>query len=174
MDNLKRITTDYIEQEDRITLAGLTDKDQTVILWLTMRLASRLIKHCLNLLEKETSQPKHVSGANKTSRESLQNFVQKSAEQQTPQEEAVKVTQSSLELLVVKIDVMNSSAGVTLTFKQECGSGYQIFLNSQQLRQWLGMLFTVWQKTEWPTNIWPDWMETDNSQQKISGEISVH
>ena len=170
MHNLKRITTDYIEQEDRITLAGLTDKDQTVILWLTMRLASRLIKHCLNLLEKETSQPEHVSRANKNSRESLQNFVQKSAEQQTPQEEAVKVTKSSLELLVVKIDVMNSSAGVTLTFKQECGSGYQIFLNSQQLRQWLGMLFTIWQKTEWPTNIWPDWMSGDNSLPNISSE----
>ena len=174
MGNLKRITTDYNEQEDRITLAGLTDKDQTVVLWLTMRLARRLIKHCLNLLDKDSSQPGDVSSTNENSRKSLQNFVQKSAEQQTTEEPAVKVTRNSPKFLVIEIDIKPVVNGVTLNFKEQFSDRYEVFLNIQQLRQWLGMLHTIWQKTDWPTNVWPDWMKTDNSQLATSGEISVH
>ena len=95
MDNLKRITTDYDAQEDRITLAGLPDKGQALILWLTMRLTSRLIKHCLGLLEKGHLESKRISSTNKNSKENIQKFVQESAEQQTTYETAVKVSQNS-------------------------------------------------------------------------------
>jgi len=139
-----------------------------------MRLASRLISHCLGILEKDVPESKNVSKINEQSKKNIQSFAQQSAEARLKQETAVKVTDNSPKLLIVKIDVKNSSAGVTLTLKQECGNGYQIFLNSQQFRQWLGMLFTVWQKTEWPTKIWPDWMSSDSSLPNISGEISVH
>ena len=174
MGNLKRITTDYNEQEDRITLAGLTDKDQTVVLWLTMRLARRLIKHCLNLLDKDSSQPGEVSSTNKNSRKSLQNFAQKSAEQQTTEEQAVKVTPNSPKFLVIEIDIKHVGNGVTLNFKEQFSDCFEVFLNIQQLRQWLGMLHIIWQKTDWPTNVWPDWMKTDNSQLTTSGEISIN
>ena len=173
MGKLERITTDYDEQEDRITLAGLTDKGQTVVLWLTMRLASRLIKHCLGVLEKDHPEPEEIYSANKGSKESIQNFVQKSVEQQTAQETAVKVEENSPKYLVVEIDIKGVSAGVTLTFKEQFSTCYEIFLNSQQLRQWLGMLHAVWQKTEWPKEIWPDWMAADSSQ-PTSEEVSVH
>ena len=173
MDNLERITTDYDEREDRITLAGLTDKGQTVVLWLTMRLASRLIKHCLSLLEKDDPETREISIANKNYNESMRNFVQKSAEQQTAQETAVEVTKNSSKYLVVEIDVKNVGTGVTLSFKEQLRTCHEIFLNRQQLRQWLGILHTIWQKTEWPTEIWPDWMVVDDFQ-PTSGEISVH
>ena len=173
MGKLERITTDYDEQEDRITLAGLTDKGQTVVLWLTMRLASRLIKHCLGVLEKDDPELGEISRVNKHSNESIQNFVQKSAEQQTAEETAVKVAQNSPKYLVVEIDIKGVGTGVTLTFKEQLSTCYEIFLNSQQVRQWLGMLHTIWQKSEWPTEIWPDWMVGDNSQ-PTSEEISVH
>ena len=173
MGNLERITTNYDEQEDRITLAGLTDKGQTVVLWLTMRLASRLIKHCLGLLEKDNSGSGEVPKAKKDSRESIQNFVQKSAEEQTTQETAVEITRNSPKHLIVAIDIKSVGTGVTLGFKEQFNTCYEIFLDSQQLRQWLGMLHTIWPKTEWPTEIWPDWMVVDNSL-PTSDEISVH
>tara|TARA_E500000331_G_C17260137_1_gene714871 strand:+ start:2286 stop:2807 length:522 start_codon:yes stop_codon:yes gene_type:complete len=173
MGNLERITTDYSEQEDRISIAGLTDKDQTLVLWLTMTLASRLIKHCLSLLEKDDSELGKGSNPNSNSGKRIQHFVQKSAEEQRAQETAVKVSRNSPSYLVIEIDIKGSSSGVTLSFKEQFSSCYEIFLNSQQLRQWLGMLYTVWQKTEWPKEIWPDWMVGGNSQ-PTSGEISVH
>ena len=173
MSSLQRITTNYNEQEDRLTIAGLTDENETVSLWLTMRLVSRLISHCLGLLEKDLPESKKVSNLNEHSKKSVQSFAQQSAEAQVGQETAVKVTDNSPKLLVIEIDIKNTSDGVTLIFKQEFGNDYEIFLNSQQLRQWLGMLHTVWQKTEWPTNIWPDWMSTSRSQSNV-GISSVH
>ena len=173
MSGLKRITTNYNEQEDRIAISGLTENEQTVILLLTMRLANRLIKHCLGILEKHISASEGVSASDEGSRKRVQNFIQKSAEQETPQETTVKIANKSPKHLIIEIDIKNVSTGVTLKFKEEFGTYYEIFLNSHQLRQWLGMLHTIWQKTEWPVEIWPDWMGKDQFQPP-QGEISLH
>ena len=172
MSSIKRITTEYNEQEDRIRLAGLTGS-QTVTLWFTMRLMSRLITHCLGLLEGGTSEPKNTSPKSPQSRQSIQNFVQKSAEEQIPEESAVKVSADSPRHLIVEIDVKNASNGVVLVFKSESESVYDVFFELKKLRQWLGMLHMIWGKAEWPETIWPDWMEKDHSQ-PTPGEISVH
>ena len=173
MSGLQKITTDYNEQEDRLTIAGLTEKNETVLFWLTMRLASRLIGHCLGILEKDVPESKNNSKVNEQSEENIQSFAQQSAEAQLNQEAAVKVTDNSPQLLIVEIDIKRSSAGVTLIFKQQIDNHYEISLNNQQLRQWLGMLYTVWQKTEWPTNIWPDWILTSRFQ-SMAGVTLIH
>ncbi|MFL2873138.1 MAG: hypothetical protein ACJZ8M_07360 [Pseudohongiellaceae bacterium] len=173
MSNLKRITTEYNEREDRIRLAGITDDNQTIALWLTMRLVSRLVSHCLNLLEKSTPEATKVSTADEQSRKSIQNFVQQSAEQQLVEEAAVKVTKNSPKYLAAEIDVKSDHAGVTIIFKGEFSSNYSIYLNNQQLRQWLGMLHMIWQKTEWSTLIWPDWMSS-SSLEATSSATSIH
>ena len=173
MSVFKKITTDYDEQEDRITICGLTDKNETVILRLTLRLATRLINHCINLLEKDT--PNLVDKATKTqtSRGKFQNFIQESAEQQATKESAVSVTNDSPKSLIIKIDITNVGSGITLSFIDEFNTGYEVVLTGQQLRQWLGMLHLIWQKTEWPTKVWPNWMARDYSQ-PTSDELSIH
>ena len=55
----------------------------------------------------------------------------------------------------------------------EFNTGYEVVLTGQQLRQWLGMLHLIWQKTEWPTKVWPNWMARDYSQ-PTSDELSIH
>ena len=173
MSGLQKITTDYNEQEDRLTIAGLTETSETVLFWLTMRLASRLISHCLGILEKDVPESKNNSKVNEQPEENIQSFAQQSAEAQLNQEAAVKVTDNSPKLLIVEIDIKTSSTGVTLIFKQQSDNHYEISLNNRQLRQWLGMLYTVWQKTEWPTNIWPDWILTSRFQSK-AGVTLIH
>ena len=173
MSSLKRITTEYNEREDRIRLAGFTDNNQTVSLWLTMRLMSRLINHCIKLLEKNTPETIEIPPANEQSRKSIQNFVQQSAEQQLVEETAVKVTKNSPKYLAAEIDVKSDHAGVTIIFKGEFSSNYSVYLNNQQLRQWLGMLHMIWQKAEWSTLIWPDWMSS-SSLEATSSATSIH
>ena len=173
VSSLKRITTEYIEVEDRVRLAGLTDNNQTVSIWLTMRLLRRLISPCLSLLKKNTSELKKVVTQNNLPAKGMQNFVQQSTDQQLVQETAVKVTENSPNHHATEIDISNDHAGVMLSFKDEFGSDYSIYLNNGQLRQWLGTLQIIWQKAEWPTEIWPDWMVLDISQ-PTSGDISVH
>ena len=173
VSNLKRITSEYIELEDRIRLAGLTDENQTISIWLTMRLLRRLITHCLNLLEKNTPELKKTPAQNEYSRKSVQHFVQKSAEQQIVEEAAVKVADDSPNQLPTEIDIKNDDAGVTIIFKGEFSSDYAIYLNNQQLRQWLGMLHMIWQKAEWPNLVWPDWM-SGSAAETSTDENSIH
>lgn len=164
MSSLKRITIEYSEREDRIRLAGLTDNNQTIGLWLTMRLMSRLINHCLNLVEKNTPELEKTPATNQQSRKTVQKFIQQSAEQQLVDETAVKLANNSPNNLIVEIDIKNDSKGVAITFKDELNSNYETYLSSQQLRQWLGMLHMIWQKTEWPNLVWPDWMSNSPAE----------
>ena len=41
---LHRLTTDYVEEEDRIRVSGASANGDTVVLWLTQRLLNRLAK----------------------------------------------------------------------------------------------------------------------------------
>ena len=42
---LHRLTTDYVEEEDRIRVSGASANGDTVVLWLTQRLLNRLVPH---------------------------------------------------------------------------------------------------------------------------------
>ncbi len=48
---LERITTQYIEAEDRIRLSGSTRDGHSQVLWLTQRLLSRLLPRLLDALQ---------------------------------------------------------------------------------------------------------------------------
>ena len=54
MPELQRITTEFIDSEDRIRLCGECSPQQTVVLWLTQRMLNRLVPHLLNWLEQQT------------------------------------------------------------------------------------------------------------------------
>eukprot|EP01036_Dinobryon_divergens_P055429 gene55429-74016_t len=48
MTILQRITTEYIEAEDRVRLSGVSPSGEALSLWVTQRLLSRLLKVILN------------------------------------------------------------------------------------------------------------------------------
>ena len=81
MNKLKRITSEYIEAEDRIRIAGLTEKDEPLSLWFTMRLTSRLVTHCVALLAEHGSELKKTATNDERLKNNLQGMVQQSAEQ---------------------------------------------------------------------------------------------
>ena len=173
MNKLKRITSEYVEAEDRIRIAGLTEQNETLSLWLTMRLTSRLVTHCLALLVKNSPELKKAATDDLQLKNNLQGMVQESAEQEIVEESAVRVAKDSPSFLIREIDVKTSYGAVVLTFKENKTSSYELYLESNQLRQWLGMLYLIWQKAEWPLHIWPDWMDKSTSN-KISGKTSIH
>jgi len=173
MNRLKRITSEYVEIEDRIRVAGLTEKNKTLSLWFTMRLTSRLVTHCIALLGKHSPELKKAATNDDQLQKNLQNLVQQSAEQEIGEESAVSVTTDSPSYLIKEIDVKTSDGGVVLSFKQNKTSSYELYLKSQQLRQWLGILYLIWQKAEWPLHVWPDWMDKSKSNE-ISKKTSIH
>ena len=79
MTILQRITTEYIESEDRIRLTAITDAEETLILWTTQRLLIRLVAHFLEWLEKEAPEVSRSSAIDTGAKSALQGMAQQSA-----------------------------------------------------------------------------------------------
>jgi hypothetical protein len=169
MPDLQRITTEYIESEDRIRLCGELAPSETVVLWMTQRLLNRLVSHLLRWLEQQTG----VSGGigSEVRADVLHSFAQQAAmaslEQQTP----VRVQSTQSAWLVQSVDVTVSPQHVRLTFKG-AGAGSHgasmeasVAMQTLPLRQWLSILHgqclqAGWASPEAAGNIWPEWLGT--------------
>ena len=168
MHKLQRITSEFIETEDRIKFTAKCANEQTLVLWVTQRLISRLITHCLDWLEKETSELDRAVALDQESRSDLQGIVQQSARQTLNQQTAVVPEHDSQSFLVQEIDININNEGVLLLFKGSENKQAELAFNIEQLRQWLAIIRSLWDKAEWPMSLWPSWM--DESQLTSTGE----
>jgi len=146
MINLERITTEYVEVEDRIRLTGESEDNQTIVLWLTQRLLTQIISHLLGLIEKQSPTPGE-KGAPTSSL--LQGFAQQAAEAELAPEKPVSTVSSSISWLIPDVDITLSPKGTLVPLLKRdigavAGQDDQAMATltggSKQLRQWLGIL----------------------------------
>ncbi|WP_145996599.1 hypothetical protein [Stutzerimonas balearica] len=149
---LQRITTEYVEHEDRLRITGELAGGETKVLWLTQRLMNRLVAHLCQPLERPASDARSAS-------------IQRTFEQQaaaaalTPQP-PVQPSADVPQALVQSVDLTVSPSAVTLVFKDEAGDVLaQLTLAPLLLRQWLSVVHGQYQKGEWSTGAWPLWLE---------------
>ena len=174
MTILQRITTEYIESEDRIRLTAITDAEETLILWTTQRLLIRLVAHFLGWLEKEAPEVARSSAIGTGATSALQGMAQQSAVANLQEQSAVTANSDSAALLVKEIDIKMSEAVVLLVFKCDDGWKAELSFTIQQLRQWLGMIHQLWRQAEWPVSVWPDWMDDKQQPASVAADSSVH
>jgi len=163
MIKLKRITTLYCENEDRIKLTGKDANDMEICLWLSQRFLIRLIPHMLTWLENITAVDAKVDPG---STKSIQNFKQYEAHSRLKPEPAAgfKETQTpsikkkNFNWLVHEVDIKESAELMLLIFKNQDGHMAEILFKTIEIRQWLIILHSQWTKSEWPRNIWPNWV----------------
>ncbi len=105
--NLQRITTEYIDTEDRIRLAGDTGQGEPVVIWLTQRLLQRLLPMLLQWLDAQTGMTPMA--------EIVQGFAQQAARAELIPQTPVQAT--SPPWLAQSVDVVQSNAGVSLNFR---------------------------------------------------------
>lgn len=183
---LQRLTTEYIDVEDRIRLAGEADSGETVQLWLTQRLLLRLLPLLFRWLDShpavsgETA-PTADSGAD--SRESdparteaLQRFAQQGAQDSLESTTPVRAEQAMLEWLVHEVDIGRGRNGVSLVFKPAvnppANDTITLALEARALRQWLVILYRHFRTAGWPLTVWPRWLqETSREQGRQSGAV---
>ena len=170
MPLLQRITSEYIESEDRIRLTGLNEAELTQSLWLTQRLLLNLLTHFLNWLEQETPEVTGRSAIESTAKSALQGIAQQSASQELTEQPAVTPSLDSNTWLVTEVDISSADEAVSLVFKSADGQQAELGFSVQQLRQWLGIIHSLWRQAQWPMALWPDWM--DEEQQLESGETN--
>lgn len=171
MIELQRITTQYIDAEDRIRLSGESSEGgerTTLVLWLTQRLLSQLISHLIGLIEKQSGEQSSDSGSKTPVSNLMQGFAQQAAESELAAELPVKTEAVSQSWLVQEVDIALSAEGaLVLVFKRDLGGTEQensgakatLSVEAKQLRQWLGIIHTQWQQAGWPLTIWPTWMD---------------
>ena len=171
MQTIQKVTTEFVESEDRFSLSVESQIGSNLIFWLTQRLLARIVRHCIDWLDKKSPEmPQAVSGARGSI--GVQNLVQHSAQQKLSKVEAVRTDKNSRGFLVEQVDFTAGEKGITLTFNEE-GSTYVLNLDAEQLRQWLGIVFALWRRAEWPDSVWPTWVGTSNDI-GVSKTSSIH
>lgn len=165
MYELKRLTSEYVEEEDRFRLSGQAGDEVVVVLWLTHRLLQRLLPPLLQWLEQE--------GQGVRRAEALQGMAQQKAQSLLTVQPAVRAGAESLQWLVTRIDLDWSDQAVRIRFcgakQQEAGLG----MSRQVLRQWLAIVCAGYRKAGWPLDGWPEWIMETVMPERLSG-VTLH
>lgn len=162
MSSLHRLTTEYVETEDRIRITGELSHSAddagpapTVVLWLTQRLLNRLLPHLLDWLQQH-DHPHRWS-------EATQGFAQQAAVAalQTQAAEPVRSSTHSLSCLVQSLQLSSTPEQLQLQFvtpNAQPEPRIHLSLAAQPLRQWLHILYDLYVRADWPMALWPQWL----------------
>jgi len=149
---LERITTEYIDTEDRIRISGEVGNDVPVVIWLTQRLLQRLLPILLQWLENQNPDMPHA--------EILHGFAQQAAKAELIPQAPVLADADSMAWLAQSVDINQLEHTVTLTFYGADGQDpVSLMLAVTPLRQWLSIVCEAYLKAEWPIDVWPGWLQ---------------
>jgi hypothetical protein len=154
MPSLQKITTTYSEAEDRLCVAGEDETGAAVALWLTRRLANRLVRQLVAWLEEEDGGALAVLGP-----ELRQSWAQEKAVRQLEPSAPVRTDRGAPQLLVASVDLSRAAQHYLLGFRTAADAAPSLTLSGTELRQWLGILHHLYQIADWPRDPWPTWME---------------
>ena len=167
MQALQRVTTAYVDSEDRIRLTGECTDGTAVQLWLTRRLVERLLPLLLDWLKQDAGEGAH--GA------IMQEFAQSAALDALAPQPAVRVQDDS-SVLVQTVNVTRGDIAVALEFKagdvNDGGPSWSITFEPQPLRQWLSIVHDQYRKAEWPLSAWPAWIT--EADQPVAAGTPLH
>ncbi len=150
------ITTDYDEQEDRIRLAVAYAGGNARLLWLTRRLAERLVPALIQGLRV----PHLDDDAQATEVQAAQVYAQLEARISRKPANPVVVADTAAPALVQKIQVKTAQNGArVLVLTCPDAEPAELVLRPGELRQWLEMLNLAFRKGQWREDIWPAWIQ---------------
>jgi len=171
--DLKRVTTEMHDLEDRLQLTGELASGGTVVFWLTQRLVKRLVPHLLSWLQSAATGVTAAAPLPDYHADAIQSFAQQAALAQLPEQPPVQAAQQDSKCLIDSIDVVRTPEIIALTFK--VGEQKATLLMAQQpLRQWLAVLHDQCRKGEWTLDIWPDWIIDSAPTESQPARTTVH
>ncbi len=158
---INKITVAYVPEEDRLRLAVQSIKGDHLTLWLTARLAVRLVECLIRELEKKVD-----NQANQNPLQAMNQFNQwqQSASQGSiPVVKEVPSQQEGPTILINAVDVGCRGDGYILTFRWSTEDGVRMVFDSKQIRQWLQIVYGQFKIARWPLTVWPVWFEPSTS-----------
>lgn len=163
MPNLERITTDYIETEDRVRLCGEVGRGQTQVIWLTQRLLQRLVPVLLRWLQRGGGDPLRA--------EVLHSFAQQTARAGLTPQKPVQPAPDSSAWLASSIDLKQFDQAVSLVFRGANAQEATLQMTDRQLRQWLSIVLRAYHKANWPQGLWPEWLQESAAPAPGQGSV---
>lgn len=154
--SLQRLTTEYVDTEDRIRISGAREQGgETLVLWLTQRLLNRLVPVLIAPLEREGNALPRA--------DLLHGFAQTAARAALEPQAPVRTDAAQAGWLVRSVDVTPAEGAVHLTFRGGEDEAACLQLAPRALRQWLGIVHDHYRKGDWPLAAWPGWMKESAS-----------
>ncbi len=182
MGNLKRFTTQFNGEEDRILLTGEDHEGETVSLWLTQRLLLRTVPVLVDWLQKTNPVDLTKVENSAQAREMSQAFTQEPVKPK-PRSKPTQTRDSTVPepaetpqdpVLVHSIDLNLNQNLLRIRLRQGEQELANLALNSSQLRQWLAVVHLLWKSADWPTHVWPRWLNDDTALVARKTQGSFH
>ncbi|MEH6789741.1 hypothetical protein [Parasphingorhabdus sp.] len=150
MLELKRITSLYVADQDRISLTAQLGDGGFARIWLTQRIVNRLVPALVNQVK-----PDHTDAVYA---DVIAGVAQQRAVDRHEPQAPVRVAEAGHEWLVCKIDMQIAKNGAILIFCSADGDTARLAMNAELLRQWLAILRRVYMAAEWHGAGWPTWI----------------
>lgn len=166
---LQKITTVYVDKEDRIRLAGALLNGDTIIIWLTLRMLQLLVPSLTSWLQKSDT----LAGAALGAEKDVQSFRQQAAKASIEKQPPVAATGQSLSWVAVGVDYRSNNTQIHLVFKGQNTETASLDLPLEACRQWLSILFDAYKLADWPMGAWPDWV-SESAKPPTTGLIVRH
>lgn len=162
-DILQRITSEFVEREDRVRVRGALADGQVVVLWLTQRLLNRALPPLIDWLDKQPSPDTSATSAAPPAGEPSAPVVEHGGE---------------LHHLIDQLDLAFGNSGVRLTFSSKPSGTVQqvgaLILSAAALGQWLEILLRQYRKGQWPETAWGDWPKSNQISAGAHQSLTVH
>jgi hypothetical protein len=155
LQKILTITTEYDENEDRIRFTVANTDQQAFVMWLTRRLAERMVPALVAGIKPkeldEDTPPQAVQAA--------QVYAQLEARLARKPAQAVQAPSYAPQGLIREINVKTAVNGArVLTFRADDMVPAQLVMSSKEQRQWLEMLRLGFHKGQWRKDVWPNWI----------------
>jgi hypothetical protein len=149
MSLLQRLTTQYIDIEDRVRLSGEDVHGAVQVLWLTQRLLDRLVPALCKQLTPDRGMHEEL----------LSSFRQQAATAQLAAQEPVRAAEDSTACLITRVDLAGTEAGLQLAFHTRDKEAAHIIMPELAQRQWLAILREQSRVAGWRESAWPEWTD---------------
>lgn len=168
--NVKRFTTEYIADEDRMRFSVEFGDGSVQVLWLTRRLLDRLLARLLTQID--TAPLPGGGNTNPVAAQAQQKFNQQVAASSIKPQKPVRVTmpeqQARPPALVTSVDLHSRTTVLHLDFKSGNTILARIPFRKEALRQWLNVLYIRYKGAGWTGTAWPAWIKPEDETEQAA------
>lgn len=170
---LNRLTTRYVEEEDRIRVSGESAAGDRIAFWLSRRLLVRFLPHLFAWVERaEGVRPTGDAPRDRVA-DLRSSFAQQASRAELDAAPPPPVDAQGEGWLVGAVDITEGNSELVIAFRgAAAGQRAVISTPPKVLRQWLGILCDQFRAAEWPLDVWPAWIYDGRGAE--SPPVSLH